>query len=163
MFFNAVNGASWPVSSVRRIGPAKKTGKTYPAWTQTVDVHWGSDGSHPVEVDRNEVDAFLEVGQHVIPAQPGTFIVLEVGPDDTLETLWKNPVLAWSICQRGYPTPIVMDGRDEDSKYVLMPDGTVHHPFNQMWRTVDDWLAQVTKEAKEEAAADPPATDAASQ
>ena len=84
---------------------------------------------------------------HVVPAAPGTMLLLPVLGCDR-RWIVRQPVIAWAIAGRGWPEPITSTGvfRVEDNcPAFLHPCGVVEDALGH-YASYEQWAAQLDEE-----------------
>jgi hypothetical protein len=97
----------------------------------------------------------------VVAAAPGFYLLgfwfqedvdIEPTVEVVFDPIWREPIVAWRIV-RGSAEPIGIDDDPPPSggggTAILRPDGVVTSPYDQSWKTIDDWAAGVRDDWKE--------------
>jgi len=144
--FQAIDGAYYPVSAIKRIGRSKE-----------VSFSSGRKGSiHVVtlvddatcEIDRYQFESLQEAPLHVFPALPGTALLHY---DSDSQEAWPSTVIAWALTGDGGVHAVTPEGlNDGDVSQqidIQLHDGSVVRQHDQSWKSMADWLAHRAEEA----------------
>jgi hypothetical protein len=78
----------------------------------------------------------------MLAALPGTYLIYAYFESGSVELVRCN-VIGWQISSERTITPLVLDPRaaDDDSWYVIHPDGRVESSDGRCWDSADAWVA----------------------
>lgn len=140
--FSDYRGAHYPVSRIRFIS----------ARTHEVEDGVSSLKCHSVRLDeedtvsvtRYELESILRGPRHIIPAEPGTFLLGGVEAiDQSVDEVWRSPIICYGIAPDGDVTPYTVDGPNDglsEQRPILLPSGAVTMQAEREWKSIYHWF-----------------------
>ncbi|WP_340587958.1 hypothetical protein [Erythrobacter alti] len=86
---------------------------------------------------------YREGGVGMFDAAPGTYVVSAYFDDNQVDLVYCN-VLGWQVGKDRRLTPMCLDHRaaQDDTWFVIHPDGRVESNDGRSWSTKDAWVTE---------------------
>jgi hypothetical protein len=96
-------------------------------------------GTSYLKIDSRDLDPFISA--------PAGYFIVYVAVDEDGCSVWQEPVIAFSVDQKGCLYPITLEGRpsgDDGTWALKRPDGQLFHPENvEHWDDEDQFKAAI--------------------